>query len=133
MNTAVNPLQVGVAGPIRQDPELNEAVRQATTFFDSLVEKYKLDPAERTLDWGCSDEPNSATVIAHLRETDRYGTRQANGLVTRQRLLDPVARDVMMMNLLQDVLRQRWYQLGKVIDRGIDELEREEPTDGHTD
>jgi hypothetical protein len=45
-------------------------------------------------------------------------------------MLDPVARDGLMSSLLMDVLRQRWYQVGEVIDRGIRELEKEEQSDG---
>ncbi|MFO0852172.1 MAG: hypothetical protein U0871_26945 [Gemmataceae bacterium] len=120
------PLQVGIAGPIRSDPELLEAVREATDYLQQLIQKHHLDPAERELVWGCSDQPRPEHLLPVLRETDRYGSRHASPMLSRATMLDPIDRGNAMSALLRDVLRERWYQIRDVIDRGIRELELEE-------
>lgn len=124
--TDTPPLQLGIAGPIRSDPVLLDVVRLATDHLQELIRKHNVDPAERVLDWACSDQPLPDSIIPVLRETDRYGSRHASRLLSRATMLDPVNRENAMSSLLRDGLRQRWYQIGEVIDRGISELESEE-------
>ena len=130
--TAEKP-RISILPELANDPELARAVQEATEYMLDLIEKHRLEPSDRELMWSASPKVPFEFVNAHLHETDRYGSRQANRNLSRKRMLDPVARDVMVSQLLQDVLRQRWFQIGDVIDRGIQELEREEPGDGHTE
>jgi len=121
---------VGVATPIKNDPELLEAFRQATDYYEKSIKAHNLDPAKRELLWGCSGEPMPSNVLPSLSESDRYGTRHASKLITRKRMLDHVSRELTINDLILDVLSQRWYQIGKVINQGIEELEREEMQSG---
>jgi hypothetical protein len=133
MNATAAPLKVGLAGPIQADAELLTAVREATSYLEGFIEEQRLEPSDRTLDWACSEEPKPSHVIAVIREADRYGSRHASRMTTRARFLDPVARDVFVLDVFRDVLRQRWDQVGVAIDRGLEELAREESANAHSD
>jgi hypothetical protein len=131
--TTSEPLQVGYTPLIRQDRELFAALQQATSSLEQLVEQHGLSPARRELNWGSSATAPPELVIAHLTEEDEYGLRQANASARRTRWLDPVSRYQMMISLLLRVRGERWYEVDKSIERGIEDLEREERADGKPD
>jgi hypothetical protein len=131
MSAAVTePIQIRRVPDLSDDHELSRAVHAASEHLQELVQKHRLEPAKRELDWGASNEAPFTHVVAILRERDRYGSRQANRTISRSRMLDPVSRGVLMSELLGDVLRQRWFQVDEVIEKGIKELEQEEQSHG---
>lgn len=125
-------LTVGVAEPIRLNAELHSAVKKATEYLEELLDAPEMQVDQRELRWGYS-ETSPPEIIAHLAEWDRYGHRQAQFTTTANRLRDPVSRDVSMGRLASQLLRQKYFQIGTVIDRGIKELELEEQRSGDSD
>lgn len=122
--TTAEQLQVGYSTPIKQDQELYAALQQAAVELEELIEKHGLSAADRELKWASSTTPGH--VIAHLIEKDEYGSRQANSTARRSWWLDPVSRIQLLISLLLDVRGDRWRAVHKSIERGIDQLEREE-------
>ncbi len=131
--TTSEPLLVGFTNPIKQDQELFAALQRAKLELEELVEKHGLSPARRELNWASSESSTPENVTAHLIDEDRYGRRQANATARRSQWLDPVSRYGLMITLLLDVLGQRWHQMDKSIERGIDQWEREETEHGKPD
>ena len=131
--TTTEPLRVGFSNPIKQDRELFVALQRANLELKELVEKHGLMPALRELNWLSSASSTPEYVTAHLIEEDRYGRRQANATARRAQWLDPISQCELMITLLLDVLSQRWQQVDKSIERGIDQLEREEREHGKPD
>lgn len=123
---------VQVAPGVERDPEAERAITQATDYLGELIRQHHLGPAKRELMWGTSGQPPFEHVVAHLRESDGYGSFQSDRLFPRRRLLDPVTRDGLMISLLLDVRGKRRAKMGEVIRRGLDELE-EGGTNGQPD
>jgi hypothetical protein len=124
-------LAVSIAPGVEQDPEVEKAITAATSTFIDLLRQHRFDPAKRELMWGTIGEPPFQHVVAHLRESDEYGSRPAQRTFSRQRLLDPVNRKGVVIDLLLDVRGQKREKIGQAVRRGIDELEQQEETDGH--
>ncbi len=125
-------LSVEIAEPIRQIPHLLAAVQHATEYLRELLDVSDSEVDGRELAWGCSDH-TPPLILAHISEWDRYGRRQSQFLEKSSRLLDPGIRDYLMSRLMSQLHRERFLQIGKVIDRGIKELEQEEEQNGHAD
>lgn len=129
--TTIEPILVGYSAQIKQDQELYTALQHAVVELEQLVEQHGLSPARRELNWASSSSPGQ--VIAHLIERDEYGSRQANTTARRSWWLDPVSRLQVMISLLLSVRGERWRAVHKSIERGIDQLEREEQLNAKPD
>ncbi len=125
-------LMIGLAEQIRQDPDLLTASKKAIDYLEELLDTPDWQVDRREMIWGCSTN-TPPDISVNLSEWDRYGHRQALLMTTPAHLFDPVSRDVSMGRLVSQLLRQKYFQIGTVIDRGIKELEREEQRNGHAD
>jgi hypothetical protein len=125
-------LDVTISEQILANPELNSAVAHATQYLKELLDAPNMKVDRRKLDWYFSTVTGN-DVCAKLSEWDRYGNRQALMVTNRAQMLDPVSRDISISQLLRQLLRQQFFQIGAVIDRGIEELEAEELRNGHAD
>jgi len=119
------PLTIGIADEIRDDPKLFESVRAANSFLETLLESSDFAADHREVSWSLTDQ-SAGDVTVRVAERDHYGQRQAHLTTTPQRLADPVAREVAMSQLLRQILRQQYFQIGEGISRMIEEMEREE-------
>jgi hypothetical protein len=135
MSTTAVPVELAVSVPpgVGHDPEVKNAIEEATNTLIKLLRQHQFPPAERELMWGTSGEPPFQHVVAHLSEADEYGRRQAQRSFSRQRLLDPINRSGQMIWLLLDVRGKRSSQVNDAIDRDITELERQEGLNGDRD
>ena len=128
--TVCGELSVGIADPIKHNPALLEAVKNANEYLKGLLNAPNMAVDGREIIWGCStNSPHFLSV--NLSEWDRYGRRQALLYEPAARIIDPVSREYLMNNLISQILREQFFQIGSVIDRGIAELEREEELNGH--
>ena len=123
-------LKLEIAEAIRRDPELFEAVQLATGYLEELLEHPNMEADGRELSWNLS-EKKPVGITVQLSEWDRYGRRDARATISRKELFEPDYREISMSKLARQLLRQAFYQIGDVIDRGIRELEREESKNGH--
>ena len=130
--SGIEPLQVGVADPIRKNPGLDEAVKLATQRFEQLLEEYDAHEARRTMIWGCSDPLESdGHIILNLREQDEFGHRDFNRMTSPKKLLDPLRREGFLLDLLIDVLQKRWRKVNEKRYSDLRTFEAAEMEHGH--
>ena len=120
---------VGVADPIRRNPELDRAVMLATRYFEDLLVKHEVYEAERELIWMSGDPLETTDCIAlQITETDKFGRRQVSRTTRTQRLLESTQREGFILDLLSDLLRQHSIDARRIRAREIQMLESEEMT-----
>jgi len=107
---------------IRRDTQLLGRVEDANRYFRELLNRHKLEPAERKILWFWSD-PGIPVIQVGLVENDELGERVSKKTISLRRMEDQVARESTISGLLQDVLRQRWYQQREIIEREIRKME----------
>lgn len=111
-----NELRVEVADTLRQQPELALAAERATRYLESQLRSHaNVFGHTREVVWQFqADHIDGPRVAVGYTEDDSLGTRHVTRWLRPEELADPVARDVHMIHLLQDVLKQRWKQLDRV-------------------
>ena len=124
MNTATakESLVFEASDEIRRDEQLLGRVEVANRYLRELLNRHKLEPADRKVLWLWPD-PGLPVIQVGLVEHDELGERFSKKTITLQRMEDRVARESIVSSLLQDALRQRWYQQREVIEQEIRKME----------
>ncbi len=125
------PLTIDIADEIRRDETLFSLVSEATLVLQSLFDEPDLEVENRELRWELTSR-HPKEVAAVVTETDGYGERRGRIGLTENRLRDPIARANTMSQLVRQLLRQQFFQIGARINRGLSELESED-VDAHSD
>ncbi len=127
----VNELRVEIDPRITEDGKLGPAVEAASDFFRQEVKaRPGIVPPSGRLSWGVAEsklgggvriiraysEPNDDATTKRVTRTEFFPTQ----------LLDPVERDVSMLQLFQDIIRWRLETVNERILNRLNQPEAEE-------
>ena len=123
-----NAMTVTIDDAIREQPDLLRAAQDATRYLDEQLNRHvNVFGGDRALTWQYQREHTDGPQVAVLyTDADALGRRHQQRWLKPKELLDPTARDVQMLRLLQDVLGQRWRQLDVVTKAHLRALDGEE-------
>ena len=115
MSNATAELRVEMTDLIRQRPDLSQAADLATRYLSSQLDSHaNVFGENRGLMWQYLPEHiDGPRVVVAYTEDDSLGHRHITRFLRPEELKDAVSRDVQMIHLLQDVLKQRWKQLDR--------------------
>jgi hypothetical protein len=121
-------LRVEQSSTIRQRPDLSQAAESATRYLSSQLNSHtNVFGNNRALTWQfLPDYIDGPRVAVGYGEEDALGARHITRWIRPEELVDPVLRDVHMLRLLQDILKQRWKQVDRVSRDHLRALESEE-------
>jgi hypothetical protein len=113
---AINELHVELSDSIRRRPDLSQAAESATRYLSSQLESHaNVFGDNQGVTWQYqADHIDGPRVAIGYTEEDSLGHRHITRWIRPEEMADPVTRDVHMIQLLQDVLKQRWKQLDRV-------------------
>jgi hypothetical protein len=117
---------------IQSRPELLTAAQDATDFFSAHYFKGPTvePPVPTGMKWVVFRVGSEERVGVEFTEQDAAGWRRFGKSIPIQQMLNPVARDIWMLQLWQDVLSHRSEAQMRKVDRLIAELEAGEQN-GH--
>ena len=120
-------LKAEVAESIRNDPQLMQAIREATEYLDTSIGQSPVKRAtDQAIRWNLVDSAKGSDLEVNFSETDRYGGRKFQSRYSAKQFQDPYCRRSAMNTLFRNVLRDRSSQISLVIDQLIRELKEEE-------
>ncbi len=111
--SVVDKLHVDWSDAIQHEPDLFEATKLATHYLSSQLESHAhVFGDNRFVSWQYQkDHIDGPRVAVGYTEEDELGSRIITRWIKPNEVLDPVMRDVHMLYLLQDILKQRWKQI----------------------
>lgn len=106
-------IKVEVTDSLLSKPELYRIATAASDYFTSqLMAHAKVFGSNKTLTWQLqSNDIDGPCVAVGYNEDDEWGRRYITRYIRTEELVDPVRRDIEMLRLLQDALRQRWNRI----------------------